>query len=188
VTAEPVVLRTARLVLDQPREQDVDAIFEYCQDPLFERYMTVPWPYTRADAESFVRDSVPNGRANGTEETFALRLADDGPLLGVIGSRSALQDIGYWLGAPHRGNGYLGEAVQAVLAHRFLTGQQTVHWECVVGNVASARVARRAGFRFSGTRPSRIPSRDGTLPAAWHAEVSSGDERSPQPGWPDELG
>ena len=58
---QPLTLRTDRLVLDQPRDGDVDAITEYCQDPLFERYLTVPWPYEREHAVSFVDDYIPAG-------------------------------------------------------------------------------------------------------------------------------
>ncbi len=36
----PVELRTARLVLSPPTLDDVDAITRYCQDPLFERFLT----------------------------------------------------------------------------------------------------------------------------------------------------
>ena len=50
----PVTLRTARLTLDEPRLADAELVTEYCQDPLFERYLTTPWPYTRADADAFL--------------------------------------------------------------------------------------------------------------------------------------
>jgi RimJ/RimL family protein N-acetyltransferase len=61
----PVVLRTERLLLDQPTLADVDPMAEYCRDPVFEEFM----------------------------------------LLGMIGYRSPTGDLGYWLGAPHRGRG-----------------------------------------------------------------------------------
>lgn len=40
----PVVLRTERLLLDAVLESDIDDIERYCQDPLFEEYLTIPWP------------------------------------------------------------------------------------------------------------------------------------------------
>ena len=66
---EPVELRTARLVLNQPVESDIDAITSYCQDPLFERYLTVPWPYLREHAAGFVNELVPAWWASGAEMT-----------------------------------------------------------------------------------------------------------------------
>ena len=178
----PVVLRTARLVLDAPREDDVDRIAEYCRDPQFERYMATPWPYRRSDALHFVLRVVPAGWGSGSEETWAIRR--DGALLGMISARTEHADVGYWVGAPHRGRGYLGEALAAVLDHRFATGQAVVHWECVIGNLASARAARRAGFRYTGEAPSAVTFRDGSHPAAWHGELGRGDGRGPKPGWP----
>jgi RimJ/RimL family protein N-acetyltransferase len=182
---EPVVLRTRRLVLDQPTTRDVDRITVYCQDPPFERYMATPWPYRRPDAVHFVLRVAPAGWAAGTEETWAIRL--DGRLVGMISARADAADVGYWLGRPHRGRGYLAEALQAVLDHRFAAGQPLVHWECVVGNLPSARVAWRSGFRFTGAAPSAVTFRDGSHPPAWHGVLARDDQRTPQPGWPAEV-
>ena len=56
-----VVLESHRVMLDSPLSTDVDDITRYCQDPLFERFLTVPWPYSRADAVYFVNDHIPTG-------------------------------------------------------------------------------------------------------------------------------
>ncbi len=81
----PVALRTARLVLDEPTLADADLVAQYCRDPLFERYLTTPWPYSRADAEAFLGEFVPESWASGTELTWAIRRASGGALLGMIG-------------------------------------------------------------------------------------------------------
>jgi RimJ/RimL family protein N-acetyltransferase len=91
------------------------------------------------------------------------------------------------MGAPHRGNGYLGEALAAVIAHWFATGHDAMGWSCLVGNIASARTARRAAFRFTGTRPSSVEYRDGSRPDSWHAVLRRDHPREPQPGWPAEV-
>jgi RimJ/RimL family protein N-acetyltransferase len=182
---DPVVLRTGRLVLDQPGPADVDRITEYCQDPPFERYMATPWPYRRPDAVHFVQRVAPGGWAAGTEESWAIRRA--GELIGMISARTDHADVGYWLGRPHRGHGYLGEALEAVLEHRFAAGQDHVRWECIVGNLPSARVAWRQGFTFAGTAPSAVTFRDGSHPAAWHGLLRRRDDRTPKQGWPPGL-
>src|SRR5690606_12282165 len=51
---DPFELRAGPLTLDRPGEGDIDRIAEYCQDPLFERFLTIPWPYERQHAEHFV--------------------------------------------------------------------------------------------------------------------------------------
>lgn len=178
------VLRTARLVLDAPEPDDRERVIEYCRDPVFERFMVLPWPYQPEHADFFLQKLVPEGWAGGSEWTWALRESDGGPLLGVIGYRAELADLGYWLGAPHRGRGLMTEAVTAVLDHVFAAGVPLVNWECMVGNGASASVARKTGFTYTGTRPARIPTRDGTFPDAWHAQLRAAEPRAPQPGWP----
>jgi len=185
----PVVLRTPRLVLDQPGEGDVDLVTEYCQDEVLQRFTTVPVPYTRSDAEHFLLELVPRWWEDDVERTWAIRQADvpDAPLLGVIGLRS-YGELGFWMGAPHRGKGYLGEALEVVLDHGFRAGHERLTWSCIEGNVASARAARRAGFHFTGTGPATVAHRDGSRPDSWHAELFAGEPREPQAGWPSEVG
>ena len=179
----PVVLRTARLELSPPTLADADAITGYCRDPLFERMLTTPWPYEREHATGFVTEVVEPGWRDETEYTWALRR--EGALVGVIGARAALRDVGYWVGAPHRRLGYLGEALPAVC--RWLLedrGWDLVRWEAVVGNHASAAAARAVGFRFTGVAPVAIQWRDGSHPDGWHAELRPADLGTPHGGWP----
>jgi RimJ/RimL family protein N-acetyltransferase len=179
------VIETARLRLDLPVLSDRFAVAEYCQDPLFERNMTLPWPYELRHADFFLHRVIPGGWLAGNELTWALREAEGGPLLGIVGWRSGLGDIGFWLGAPHRGRGLMTEAVVAV-TDWLLTdlGRAEVAWECVVGNAASVSVARKAGFTFTGERPTELTFRDGTHPSAWHGVLRAGDSREEKAGWP----
>jgi RimJ/RimL family protein N-acetyltransferase len=179
---KPVVLRTSRLVLDQPTDDDVDLIAEYCTDPRFETYMVTPWPYTRDDAAHFALEYVPDAWTRSTEFTWAIRR--DNEFVGMIGFRPHRTDIGFWLGAPSRGKGYMPEAVGGLLDWLFAEGYDGILWECFLGNEASAAVARKSGFTFTGQAPSDITARDGTHPAAWHAIIHAADSRDPKPGWP----
>ena len=181
---KPVTLRTPRLVLDQPVASDRDRIVEYCRDPVFERFMTLPWPYEPKHADFFIDELAPQGWESGDELTWAIRESQGGPLLGALGWRKPTNDIGYWLGAPHRGKGYMTEAVCGVADHLFSSlGLESIVWECVVGNAASAGVARAAGFHFTGTGPSRLGFRDGSHPLAWHGILAAVD-RERKDGWP----
>lgn len=186
---EPVELRTERLVLGQPRASDVDAITASLQDPLIERFLSVPWPYERAHAVDFVTGLVPSGWARGTEASWAIRLGADGPLIGMVSLRLQKHDVGFWTGAEHRGLGYMPEAVSRVADWAFEQGETPIArvlWESVAGNVGSARVARKAGFRFAGTGPSTLPARDGSHPASWFGTLSP-EVRSVHVGWPAEV-
>lgn len=186
---QPVELRTARLVLNQLLESDIDTITAYCQDPLFERYLTVPWPYERAHAAGIVQELAPQWWASDAEATWAMRLEDGGPLIGVISFRLQARNLGFWIGAEHRGFGYMPEAVSRVVDWAFsdgVEGLERVSWECIAGNVNSARVARKAGFRFTGTAPASDPTRDGSHPASWHGTLDAG-VRSVHEAWPAEV-
>lgn len=183
----PFVLSSSGLYLDQPRQADVPAIAEYCRDPVFEHFMTLPWPYTRGDAEYFVEEYVPRGWATGSELTWAIRLRPAEPLLGAIGLRLVNADLGFWLGAPHRGKGYMPEAVHLVTEWVFTSGfagLSAVNWECVIGNTASLSVARKSGFTFTGGAPCLVTARDGSHPDAWHGVLRRGDDAAAKPGWP----
>lgn len=182
---KPFVLDTARLRLDQPVAADRDRVIEYCRDPVFEHFMTLPWPYEPQHADFFLDDLVPRGWASESELTWALRAAPGAPLLGVVGWRAERSDLGYWIGEPHRGQGYMTEAVTAVTDWLFAVhGVGAVGWECVVGNFSSAAVARKSGFRFTGEGPTDLAFRDNTHPAAWHGALRADDDRNPKPGWP----
>jgi RimJ/RimL family protein N-acetyltransferase len=179
---KPVVLTTARLVLDQPTLDDVDLTTEYCQDPIFEGFMLTPWPYRRSDAEKFVGTVIPMLWDDDVEYTWALR--HEGEFLGLVGFRVRAHDIGYWVGAPHRGKGFMPEAVGAVADFAFERSQRALVWECIPGNLASAMVARKAGFSFLGEGISLYLDRGGAEAVAWRGNLAPTDSREPKPGWP----
>ncbi|WP_353809203.1 GNAT family N-acetyltransferase [Agromyces sp. SYSU T00194] len=186
--ADPVVLQTERLVLDQPRAADVDDIARYCTDPVFEHTVTTPWPYERRHAVGFVEEFVPNGWADRSERTWAIRRRERPELLlGVVGLRTARTSIGYWLGREHRGDGVMAEAARRVVAYAFdpagLDADQ-VAWEAVAGNVASARVARAAGFAFDPRDRRRVRLREGSSAPAWHAVAHRDPARGGAHAWP----
>lgn len=183
---EPFSLRTERLVLDQPVASDIDDITTYCADPVFEGFMTTPWPYKRTHAEYFVDDYVRTGWADGSEWTWAIREGERMPLLGVVGVRFlSAPSVGYWLGAPHRGRGIMPEALAVVIDAVFeRTEAKLVRWECVAGNQASLRVAQKTGFRYAGAEPGMIPGRDDVAKDSWHGVLRRGESRDPKAGWP----
>lgn len=175
---QPAVITTERLVLSAPRAADIDAITAACQDPLFERYLTTPWPYERQHAEWFVESHVPEGWRSEAELTWTRRREEKGIAIGMLGTRTypdGVVDLGYWLVGDARGGGLMAEAVRAVVAwlHRE-RGVDEILWEAVPGNRASAAVARRSGFAFAGSHPSRVVPRDGHVESCWHGHWRNG--------------
>jgi RimJ/RimL family protein N-acetyltransferase len=144
----------SNLVLQMPTAPDVDEITAACQDPGIQEWTTVPAPYERVDAETFVA-AVERGWADGSSLTWALRA--DGDLVGMIGlAREPVSsaEIGYWLVPEARGRGLMHAAVSAVVDHAFDRdgiALDRLLWQAFVGNWPSRRVAERAGFTVEGT-------------------------------------
>ncbi|MFF1633555.1 GNAT family N-acetyltransferase [Leifsonia sp. NPDC058248] len=188
---EPVVLTGPRVVLSAPAEGDLDRVTVLCQDPAVAGWTTVPSPYSRADAEEFVLGLVVEGWADGRSCTWAIRLSDDGELVGMLGLDGIRDDeaeIGFWLAPKVRGLGVMTEAVSLAIDYAFAPegglGLQRLVWHAFVGNAASAAVARRAGFRFEGLRRLGGAQRGRRLDD-WQAALLRDDPRTPANDWPD---
>jgi RimJ/RimL family protein N-acetyltransferase len=168
---------------------DVDAIAEACQDPEVQAWTTVPSPYSRADAEAYVRDKVAAGWADGSACTWAIRLGEDAAVVGMVncfGIADGGAEIGFWVAAEVRGRGVVSEAVELVCDFGFAPdglGLQRIQWHAKRGNVASAAVARRAGFQFEGTARLGGAQR-GVRVDSWSAALLVTDDRRPAAGWP----
>ncbi|WP_067284559.1 GNAT family N-acetyltransferase [Streptomyces jeddahensis] len=161
---EPVTLTTDRLLLRTVDGDDSDAVYAACQDPDIQRWTTVPSPYLREHAESFVGQLVPDGWRDGSMFTLGVFLRDGsrrgGALVAMVGitMRSlGTGEIGFWATKEHRGRGYVTEAALTVSRWAFTSvGIDRVEWRAEVGNEASRAVARRAGFAMEGTLRSAI--------------------------------
>ena len=134
-------------------EHDVDQITEACQDPVIQRYIPVPRPYARSDAETYVALSLdfwPTGR----KYVFTV-VEPDRPalLLGVVSLTVAGRcgNAAYWLAPGARGRHVARRAL------RLLADWAFTHLDLAVllleihdTNEASKRVAVHAGFHHSG--------------------------------------
>jgi RimJ/RimL family protein N-acetyltransferase len=156
------VIRTARLVLREPAERDVPAIVAGCSDPDVPRYIPlIPSPYGSADARGWLGGLA--ARRAEHEHTFAITRPEEDELLGVITVRLRHGgSIGYWLRAEARGAGLMTEALAAVVAWaREQHGVEGLVLTTHPDNVASQRVAERAGFVRAGMVEHQPPFADG---------------------------
>ena len=182
---QPVTLRTARLELSIPTAADVDAITAAAQDPEVPRWTTLPSPYRREHAEDFIEKAA-DWWDRRTELTWGIRSRD--AWIGMIGlhgtTAGGSAEIGYWMAADARGRGFVTEAARAVIDFGFaepLTLAR-IEWRAVVGNTASARAARRLGFRYEGMLRQGLSDARGRHDG-WIAALLPTDDRTPQP-WP----
>ena len=148
--ALPGKIETARLVLRAPMRGDVPALVALADNrAIAERLSRLPSPYTRADGIAFVE--IFAQRAD--ERPFAIT-SQAGEFLGIVGFTYAMgehAELGYWLGEPHWGKGYMSEAVKALLEAAFATGlYPAVRARALQSNAASIRVLEKAGFIRTG--------------------------------------
>ncbi len=157
-----VELRDEVILLRAPVEDDAGAVAAACADGEIGRFIPlIPTPYTRADAEAWIRRST-EARAAGTSHPFAIVDGATGELLGSIEMRPENGMIGYWIAAAARGHGVATRALRLVCDWR---RERPLRLMTHPDNVASQRVAEKAGFRRIGLRPHEPAFRDGTADA-----------------------
>ena len=140
---------------------DVDAVVTACTDPEVPRWTTVPEPYTREHAQAWL-DEV-SRREREDAATLAVTERTSGSVAGAISVwivRPAVAEFGYWATPALRGRGYMTRALR-LLARWTLAELAPARLQLgtIPGNVASERVAAKAGFQREGTLRSWIEQR-----------------------------
>jgi RimJ/RimL family protein N-acetyltransferase len=106
----------------------------------------VPQPYGLEDALAYLR-----GEVTATETRWAITA--DGRIAGSIGATPHGDDvweIGYWIRAEARGRGLMTRALVLVARWALEQGAARVQLRADTQNVASCRVAEKAGFTREG--------------------------------------
>ncbi|MET7362614.1 GNAT family N-acetyltransferase [Streptomyces sp. NPDC005562] len=181
---EPVTLTTERLCLRIFTPADTDETYAACQDPDIQRWTTIPSPYARVDAETYIERVVPDDWRNDREYAFAVRPREGGPLLAAVSlhhPRSGAWEVGYWLAKEHRGRGYMTEAVLGLARWAFTELLCTrLEWRAEVGNTASRAVVERAGFTVEGVNRAGLLNK-GVLRDCWIGALLPSDLDLPSP-------
>ena len=149
-------IETNRLVLRPVAPDDAGPTFALFANWQVVRTLSAPpWPYTREHARQFI-ETVSSGPVR--EAAFAILQAN--ALIGGIGVRlrpaSDLQhssgpNIGYWIGEPYWGNGYMTEAARGFIRFVFDTCDcDAVFSGAFAENIASLRVQAKLGFVNDG--------------------------------------
>lgn len=151
----PSELSDGVVVLRPWREDDVSTQLAAWCDPTFQRFSD--WAPSNVSGALRRIEAQRSMRADGLGAAFAI--CDPAPSEGVLGEVSIhgvdptnrAGSIGYWLAPAARGRGVVTRAVH--LASQFAferLGLIRIELTCGPDNVASAAVAKRAGFTFEG--------------------------------------
>ena len=106
---------------------------------------------------------VQRAQSSGTAlPLFLIRRADEA-LLGAVTvdnirrGPSQAATIGYWVGAPFARQGYMSEALRAVIHHCFTTlDLSRIESACLPENAASRAVLEKSGFKYEGVAQSYL--------------------------------
>lgn len=128
-----------------------------------------PWEPTWA-SDHLTRKSFTNRvywaqrsvRSESALPVFLIRRRDD-VLLGAITldniRRGPAQSgtLGYWIGAPHARQGYMTEAIGALVHHAFARlDLSRIEAACLPENTASRGVLEKSGFKYEGVAQSYL--------------------------------
>ncbi|WP_433166160.1 GNAT family N-acetyltransferase [Kribbella sp. CA-247076] len=165
-------------------EADIDAVHTMCQDPEMQRWTTVPVPYRRENAVTFLTEIVPNGWRDGGMWAWAIEY--DGRYAGTVDLRDGeggVGEVGFAVAPDARGAGVMTRALKLVVRYAFdVLSWDRVIWRAFVGNWGSRRVAWKAGFRGLVVVPGGGRAR-GVRHDEWIATVGRDDELEPQGHW-----
>jgi RimJ/RimL family protein N-acetyltransferase len=155
-------LREADILLRPWRETDVPAIASACSDSDIARFIPqMPSPYAEDDARDYVRRSAEHWKSD-ERRSFAVVDEQTGELLGSVDVRlGEVGSIGYWMAPWARGRGVAMRAL--VLLSRWAIrerGVERLELTTHPDNIASQRVAEKAGFVREGVLRSHIRFRE----------------------------
>lgn len=154
------VLRTPRLRLRPLAEADAETVQRFCSDrEIASTTLHIPHPYPAGGAMEWIRTHA-EAYTSAQNAVWGMDAGAPG-LVGVIGL--SLQpthrraELGYWVGRPFWGQGFAGEAAEAVVACAFERFDvYRVHAHHFARNPASGAVLRRAGLRHEGVLRGHI--------------------------------
>ncbi len=149
-------IETPRLFLRPWQEADAPALYRYASDPRIGPCCGwEPHPNVEHSLEILRKILI-------DENTWALTLKGSGEAIGSIACIASPNsqapgepEIGYWLGVPFWGRGYMPEAVTALLGKLFRDGNSRVWCAHFDWNDRSRRVIEKCGFVYRFSEPFR---------------------------------
>ena len=158
-----MTLETERLILRPFRADDAEAMFYgWASDPEVTRYLT--WnahksiDVTRSIIDMWLEQYKKPERLN-----FAITLKEDGTLIGGIdvcgylGGVSGTPVIGAAISKKYWNNGYVTEALKALVSLLFSRGYTEIRADAMVENTGSNKVIKKCGGEYIGTDEELLP-------------------------------
>jgi len=152
-----VALETERLILRKFNEYDAEAVFRnWASDDAVTKFLTWPTHKTVDHSTGYVEFCL-NSYNDADSYQWGIVLKETGELFGNISVVKINEDLeavelGYVIGRGFWGNGYMVEAVKAVIAFLFeKIGVNRIAARHDTNNPNSGRVMQKAGMKYEGT-------------------------------------
>jgi [ribosomal protein S5]-alanine N-acetyltransferase len=153
VVNPPKSLKTERLRLRKAKLADAEAIFrQYAQDPEVTRYVSWRAHADLEETREYVRMCLLAWDV-GKAFHWVIERNEDRQVLGMMIARAAEEkwELGYVLARVYWGQGYMTEALKALIAWGLKQKEIYRIWAvCDVDNLASARVMEKVGMAREG--------------------------------------
>ena len=155
-------IKTKRLFLRKPADSNKqDLINQIGNINVSQSLTNVPYPYTMDHASEWLKTI--NQRAHKYNYSIFLNLALIGGV-SLILKDDGCYELGYWLGENFWGNGYATEAAKGLLSHIFENEKNPkITSGYLQGNIASANVLSKLGFKKTGEVETYVLSLDKSL-------------------------
>lgn len=149
--------------------RDLGALVELLGDYEVAKMLArVPHPYNREGGRALLETAVARTDNWPAADEVPFHVDLNGAMIGCVSFRALQQTphIGYWLGRPYWGNGYMSEAVAAAAGWLFLeTDHDRVISDVLIDNPASLKVMEKVGFRRTGESSCPSAARGCDMPA-----------------------
>jgi len=148
-------INTGRLRLRRISEKDLEALFNIFSDPQVMRYWSTPPLADRQAAVSLLHE-IHNLFDRRLMLKWGIALLDNDQLIGTatlfnLNFENGRAEIGYGLGSRHWRNGYMNEALRALLFYAFdVLELRRLEADVDPRNAGSIRTVERLGFRQEG--------------------------------------
>ena len=160
------IITTQRLTLGALTASDIPTIVSYAGNiNIAKNLLNLPHPYQEKDA-IFWLNMIHQGWSDESMCIFGIRSQETKQFIGGVGlhinKSFSRGELGYWIGEPHWGKGYMSEALGAIIKYGFeekkLHKIYAIHF---LDNPASGKVMIHNGMVKEGEFKEHVKNMDG---------------------------
>ncbi len=151
-----LTVATPRLTVRSLEADDAPEVAGVFADKQTQRWLPFPAEYGNIEAKSWCTEMAAERRDSGAGDHYGVVRREDGRLVGCLWTKrtdwvARVTEIAYAIAPAVRGFGVAAEAVDALAIALILEhGFQRIELRVAPGNVASRRVAEKAGCTYEG--------------------------------------